>query len=278
MKKLKQWLTDWRKQFKFAIYDPSNFSELFGFTTSKVRIVSFVTLIVIFFIAFTSIIIIKTPIGRVLIGSEKIPSKKEIIKQQKKIDSLARRVDAQELYINGFKKLLIGEFDEDTTVVSSTVIDLKLNQIDTNPSEAETKIEETVKANQRTSTNQSNEYTHFLTPVKGKISQHFNKKYKSINITALEGTYFYTCLSGTVVYSDYSPLDGNVIIIEHPNNYLSVYKHAKTTLKKAGDKVRVGDIIGVVGKIGINSTESFLHFELWYNQQPINPEDYIDFE
>ena len=119
----------------------------------------------------------------------------------------------------------------------------------------------------------------FDLPVKGKISQRFNaKNHQAIDIVTPPDTYFAACLSGTVIYSGFSQKDGNILIIEHPNNYLSVYKHARTTLKKAGEKVRVGDVIGIVGNTGANTSGPHLHFELWLNQQAVDPMKYMEFE
>jgi len=85
------------------------------------------------------------------------------------------------------------------------------------------------------------------------------------------------CLSGTVIYSGFSQKDGHILILEHPNNFISVYKHNQSRLKISGDKVRTGDPIAIVGNSGENSTGPHLHFELWLNQKALNPLDYMKF-
>ena len=57
----------------------------------------------------------------------------------------------------------------------------------------------------------------------------------------------------------------------------SVYKNAKIILKKTGAKVQTGDPIAIVGNSGEKINKPHLHFELWYNQSPVNPLNYISF-
>lgn len=280
MSSVKKWFSNWKKQYKFSIYNPSNFREVFSFVTTKTRFISLLILSVLFLCFLIVLLIVKTPLGEIMINSEAAPSQSEIINQRKQVDSLARQVRAQDLYIRDFKRMLFGKLDTDTTDTTQKGVTIDLNKINPNPSSAEIELEGNVKSNKYTKSSQSTgELIHFLSPVKGKISQRFNDKtHRAIDIVAVEGTYFYACLSGTVIFSDYSHKDGNILIIEHSNNYLSIYKHAKTTLKKIGDKVRVGDVIGIIGNSGTNTTGPHLHFELWFNQQSIDPEKYIDFE
>ena len=48
-------------------------------------------------------------------------------------------------------------------------------------------------------------------------------------------------------------------------------------LKQVGQEVRVGEVIGIVGAAGKQTTDSYLHFELWQKGKPVNPADYIIF-
>jgi len=58
---------------------------------------------------------------------------------------------------------------------------------------------------------------------------------------------------------------------------ITLYKHCESLLKKPGDRVKGGDVIGLVGNTGIYSTGPHLHFELWHKGQAMNPEKYIVF-
>ena len=71
---------------------------------------------------------------------------------------------------------------------------------------------------------------------------------------------------------------GHVLIIDHGEKTLSVYKHNKKVLKKQNDLVRAGEIIAYSGDQGQLSSGPHLHLEIWINGAPINPELLINFD
>ena len=84
-------------------------------------------------------------------------------------------------------------------------------------------------------------------------------------------------LAGTVIAAEWNDEDGYIIEIQHDNNLISIYKHNAKLLKRKGDKVSAGTPVALVGNTGKNTTGSHLHFELWHNGDPINPQTYIKF-
>jgi murein DD-endopeptidase MepM/ murein hydrolase activator NlpD len=82
---------------------------------------------------------------------------------------------------------------------------------------------------------------------------------------------------GTVILSSWTNDTGHIIAIQHQGNLISVYKHNSVLLKKAGNFVRAGEIISVIGNSGELTTGPHLHFELWHNSNPVNPEIFVSF-
>jgi murein DD-endopeptidase MepM/ murein hydrolase activator NlpD len=82
---------------------------------------------------------------------------------------------------------------------------------------------------------------------------------------------------GTVIFSEWTAATGYVIIMEHEEGLLSVYKHNGSLNKEQGDIVKAGEVIASVGNTGEFTTGPHLHFELWSNGNSVNPADYIDF-
>jgi murein DD-endopeptidase MepM/ murein hydrolase activator NlpD len=68
-----------------------------------------------------------------------------------------------------------------------------------------------------------------------------------------------------------------VIGIQHSNNLFSFYKHNSSLLKKAGDFVKAGEVIAIIGNSGELSTGPHLHFELWSNGSALDPQKYVAF-
>jgi murein DD-endopeptidase MepM/ murein hydrolase activator NlpD len=84
-------------------------------------------------------------------------------------------------------------------------------------------------------------------------------------------------MSGTVLLSAWTIETGYLLVIQHPNNLVSVYKHNAELLKQTGNMVKAGEVIAIVGNSGEYTSGPHLHFELWHNGIPVNPEDYILF-
>ena len=85
-------------------------------------------------------------------------------------------------------------------------------------------------------------------------------------------------LDGVVILSTYTADTGYLIQIQHNQDFVSVYKHCGSLLKKQGDRVKAGEVIALVGDTGDLGTGPHLHFELWYKGQAVNPEYYIAFK
>jgi murein DD-endopeptidase MepM/ murein hydrolase activator NlpD len=80
-----------------------------------------------------------------------------------------------------------------------------------------------------------------------------------------------------VVFAAWTFETGHVMAIQHENNLISFYKHNSVLLKKQGEMVGVGEAVAIIGNSGKWSTGPHLHFELWHNNKPVDPEQYILF-
>lgn len=119
----------------------------------------------------------------------------------------------------------------------------------------------------------------FIWPVKGKVISYFGvrngKMHKGIDIAAPEGTKIVAAESGRVIYSDNKLRNyGNVIIIRHTGDYITVYAHNKINYVKENEEVKKGEYIGEVGRTG-NAESPHLHFEIRDNTKARNPLFYL---
>jgi murein DD-endopeptidase MepM/ murein hydrolase activator NlpD len=80
-----------------------------------------------------------------------------------------------------------------------------------------------------------------------------------------------------VILASWTQDAGYVITVQHRGNLISVYKHNAELLKKVGTFVNAGDIISIVGNSGEMTDGPHLHFELWYNGNSLNPEEFVTF-
>ena len=76
--------------------------------------------------------------------------------------------------------------------------------------------------------------------------------------------------TGTVVFADWLRGFGNLLIVDHGGNYMSLYANNQALLRKVGDEVAAGDDIASVGNSGGNA-ENGLYFEMRYQSKPFDP-------
>ena len=96
------------------------------------------------------------------------------------------------------------------------------------------------------------------------------KFHAGMDFTASTGTEVYATGNGTVVKSESGGGFGQHIVIEHGYGYETLYAHLSSYKVRAGDKVKRGDVIGLVGNTG-RSTGPHLHYEVHKNGETVNP-------
>ena len=116
-----------------------------------------------------------------------------------------------------------------------------------------------------------------LTPVEGFVTQGFDpsRNHFGIDIAAQRGTPVYAPGDGVVMFAGWTYEDGNMLIIAHGGGYATVYKHNQTLLKNTLNAVKRGEPIALLGSTGKTSAGHHLHFEVWRNGVPQDPNDFL---
>ncbi len=116
-----------------------------------------------------------------------------------------------------------------------------------------------------------------LWPVDGVISRGFEwnsvvpkRSHPGVDIAGKEGSVVRAAAGGVVVWTGWSPRYGNIVILAHSNGYFSLYGHNQISLVEPWDSVERGDPIALLGNTG-QSSAPHLHFEIWYQDQPLDP-------
>jgi septal ring factor EnvC (AmiA/AmiB activator) len=120
--------------------------------------------------------------------------------------------------------------------------------------------------------------------VAGKIISRFGVKqsgdYKSftfqsgIDIRGEQGDPVRSVFKGNVVYAEWLKGYGNMVIIDHGENYYTLYAHLQEMFRKKGDTVDTGEVIATMGDTG-SLKGVRLHFELRHHGKPVNPLEWL---
>jgi murein DD-endopeptidase MepM/ murein hydrolase activator NlpD len=127
-------------------------------------------------------------------------------------------------------------------------------------------------------------YTPSIWPVKGAITSHYGNRadpfngdaelHLGIDISALYNAQIHSPADGMVLYSERKAAYGNLVIVDHGNGLTTRYGHLSRSLVKVGQKVKRGEVIGLVGNTG-RTTAPHLHYEVRMNDRPVNPRTYL---
>ena len=158
-----------------------------------------------------------------------------------------------------------------------------MSKVDLNPTKDDLNLRKEVEEEEMFSVqgmNDSGESGSLLfTPLKGFITSGYDTKenHLAIDIAAQQGEAIKSVAAGTVIFTDWTPDTGYVVVVQHQMGMISVYKHALTVYKKIGDVIKKGEVIAAVGNTGELTTGPHLHFELWVEGSPVDPQMYIVF-
>lgn len=113
-------------------------------------------------------------------------------------------------------------------------------------------------------------------PVRGSVVGRFGQKrdeggaWRGVFIRASEGTNVHAVAPGKIVFADWMRGFGNLLIIDHGSQYLTIYANNQAILRQVGDDIQPGDVVAQVGSTG-GQSESGLYFEIRHQGQPVDP-------
>lgn len=120
----------------------------------------------------------------------------------------------------------------------------------------------------------------FVWPASGRITSGFGMRvspvygkemfHNGIDICVNEGTPVHAAAAGKIIYAGWKEGYGNMVVVRHSDNYLTVYAHLSSIKVKADQKVKQNQIIALSGNTGL-TTGAHLHFEIRKYDTPLNP-------
>lgn len=271
-------------KYRLVILNEDTFEERLSFKLTRLNVFVLVTLSSILLIAGTTVLIAFTTLREYIPGYSSTALKKKAVELNYKTDSLQRLISVNDMYYSSIKKVLQGEistvdFNRDSILEEARI---NVSEVDLRPTREDSLLRDKI--------TKEDKYNLFETatskitfvlfpPVTGTISQPYNfeEKHYAVDIIVESNTPIKASADGTIIFAEWTVETGNVIIIEHSDGLISVYKHNASLSKSQGELVKAGEVIAMSGNTGDLSTGPHLHFELWKDGYPINPTNFIDF-
>ncbi len=284
-KKEKRFAKKLLHKYRLVILNEDTFEERLSFKLTRLNVFVLSSIMAILLVVATIILIAFTPLREYIPGYSSTALKLKATELNYKTDSLQQVLAMNERYYSSIKRVLQGdvssvEFNRDSILEAAK---LDTTEIDLAPIKADSILREKVSKEDKYNLFESATTTAnfvLFPPVNGTISEGYNAKEKhyAVDLVVAKDSPIKSTADGTIIFAEWTAETGYVVIIEHQEGLLSVYKHNASVTKSQGDLVKAGEVIATAGNTGEFTTGPHLHFELWSNGYPINPTNFIDFK
>lgn len=273
-------------KYRLIILKEDTFEERFSLNINRLNVFVLLSVLSVLFITFTIFLIAYTPLKEYIPGYSSTELKKQALELSFKTDSINSVLELNDKYYTSIKKVLHGEdskvnFNRDSIVAAAKIDTFSSGEI-VSPIKEDSVLRKKVTQEDKYNLFDTAKKATFVlfAPVSGKIVQKydFNKKHFGVKVNVKKNTPVKAAAEGTVVFAEWTSQTGNVIIIKHPNELLSIYKHNESLSKSQGEMVKAGEVIAIAGNTGQSSNEISLHFELWSDGYPVDPLNFVDFK
>lgn len=275
------------EKYRLVLMNDETFQEERSFRLVPFNVFTIIGLVIMGISLLTIILLIFTPLNYMIPSKNDQGIRNQVHELYLQMDSLEQEVQAKELSLAQLKSLVHEDFEYEDAVEDaqknnsegevdmpekSSELQELMERVD-NEAELGNLIENTLEQSTNIST------MIFTAPLKGIVSDTFApaRSHFGTDIVAPKGSVIKATQKGTVVVATWSADTGHMLAIQHDNNVISFYKHNASLLKKTGDIVTAGEGIAIIGNTGELTEGPHLHFEMWYQGQPINAQRYIQF-
>ncbi|MBQ3657835.1 MAG: M23 family metallopeptidase [Bacteroidales bacterium] len=273
-----------KDKYKIVFYNETSLREINSWSVTPLNIVAYAGVIFVIVVLVAVLILIYSPINRLLPRQENADFIQKIEEYSVRVDSVEKVLETRVEFFSSIRNIMTNNpqangsyadtvISNDSKVKIDKFTEKKQDSLLRSIIEIETKatseiINETAK---------KEKHKTFFNPIRGMVTSRFDavSGHLGIDIAAKEGEPVLAAYPGTVILATWSSETGNVIQIQHVDNFISIYKHNSALLKKVGDKVSTGEPIAIVGNSGEFTSGTHLHFELWHNGVAVDPEKYI---
>jgi len=279
-----------KRKYRLIIRVEDSLEEKTSFKLTRLNVIMFVSTVVVIGFIGVYALVAYTSLKQYIPGYGDFNTISKFSELSYKYDSLEKSVVQQLNYLENIRKIYSGNvesysasaYPKKDSVSKASKPDLKKKSKADSILRAEVDEESSynvVLTNDDLATQKLKSFI-FYPPVTGKITEKFNStiNHYAVDIVTTPDARIKSVLEGTVIHAEWSFNSGYTLIIQHKKKLLSVYKHCSAILKNVGTFVAAGEVIAIVGNTGKLSHGAHLHFELWFDGNPVDPEKYIIFK
>ena len=275
-----------KHKYRLILMNDSSLEEQISFRFSALDVITVLTIGCVLLFVFFLLLVGYTPLNEFVPGKTSSSLHKELIAITLKTDSLEKKLLVNELYLKNITAIVNGEDPINISTENTLVLSASETELSFKKSKEDSLLRLAVEAEDKISISPTDKKDNldmesmlFFSPIKGVVTNGFDRKknHFGTDIVAKQDEPIKCVFDGVVVISHWTSETGNVLGVQHANGMFSLYKHNSILFKSAGEYVKSGEVIAIIGNSGELSSGPHLHFELWHKAAPVNPENYISF-
>jgi len=270
-------------KYRLVILNESTYEERFSYKLSGLNVFLLAAVLSLVIILSTISLIAFTSIKEYIPGYDSTVLRTNAINNIEALDSLTLVIEKNQDYINSIGAVITGEVTKKEVQKEGERLRLEAPKLEF-PTKKEDSIlrrvvEKEDRFNALESASKKVEFVLF-SPLYGNVTARFDYgiKHFGTDIAVPLKSPVKSVANGTVIFAEWTLQTGYVVIIEHSFGLTSIYKHNESGLVSQGEIVESGQVIALSGNTGELTTGPHLHFELWRDGNPVDPEDYVIFE
>ena len=265
-------------KYRLVVLNEETYEERLSYKLNKLNVFLLSAFVAIFIIITTIYLIAFTSIKEYIPGYDSTVLRSTAAQNIEILDSLSFVIEKNQEFINSIGAVILGETTESQLNQEATDVRVDISELDFKTNLEDSLLRVIVQKEDRF--NALEPASVLFSPVYGEVTAKFDygKKHFGTDVAAPTNTPVKSVADGVVVFAEWAIETGYVVMVEHSFGLISVYKHNSSGLVSQGEIVKAGQVLALSGNTGELTTGPHLHFELWSEGNPINPEDYISFE
>lgn len=270
-------------KYRLVILNEETYEERLSYRLSRLNILLLTAFMALIIVTTTICLIAFTSIKEYIPGYDSTALRTIAAQNIEKLDSLTFVMEKNQDFINSIGSVILGEATEEEFKKESVIKRVDISDLDFKTNLEDSLLRRIVEKEDRFNVLESaSSKVKFVlfSPIYGEVTSAFDFgiKHLGTDIAASTNTPVKAVADGTIVLAEWTVETGFVVVVEHSFGLTSIYKHNSFGLISQGELVKAGQVLALSGNTGELSTGPHLHFELWRDGSPTNPEDYISFE
>lgn len=265
-------------KFRLSVLNENTLNEVWHIRLSRFGMFVFALLLFAVTFALFALIIFISPLRNYLPGYNE-DVRQDLMSEVVRVDSISDQLALQTTYLSMIRDVMSGEVESDSITTLDSLAVIQREQLLLERTEVTDEFIRQYEDKERDylmlfDVQTTAPMITLFKPVKGVISEHYGAEGKqSISLLTTGKENVVSVLPGTVVFSslEFDHAAGWVVVVQHSNDLISVYRNIGKPVRKVGDKLKIGENIALAPK------DKPLVFELWQNGSPLNPETLIAF-